>query len=212
MKEREHVFDHEAPLVVRAQPPIAAILWICLAMCSCNGFAANNSHISASPTNQPRSVDDLIHSIDERALADLTEQDLDRIIKSLPAKLDAIEALFNSQLKTERQIADLQGEARRIEEQIKAKSKMAAELQQQMDILKLTPQQLVALERYNRSISHDPGLVEWVTTRKQWWELGRMIAVSLFFLFFGGMLGAWWERKKTALRSRLSRKASPDVS
>jgi hypothetical protein len=55
------------------------------------------------------------------------------------------------------------------------------ELQHQIGILRLTPEQLAVIERYNKSVTHDPAFVEWITRKSTWYELVAAFVVSFFF-------------------------------
>jgi hypothetical protein len=140
--------------------------------------------------NQPITPEEWVDRFQEW----LQTNNIDESFDKLPNKLSSIAEVLDARSKTENQIADLEKQVQTSEGLLEEKKKVLHGLQQKIDVLKLTPNQIATLERYNKSLNRDPDFSDWMTEKTTWFEIGKDIILSLVFLF----LGIWFEsiRKK----------------
>jgi hypothetical protein len=109
-----------------------------------------------------------------------------KVLEQVPSDTRSIlEELATVQSKTQGLIAKLQGDIQKSENLLAQKKSALEELQRQIDILKLTPEQLAVIESYNKSVTHDPAFVEWITRKSTWYEIGAAFVVAFFFYRLG---------------------------
>lgn len=98
---------------------------------------------------------------------------------------ELIEELASVQLKTQKLIMKLEGDTSSAETLLQEKQKSLDDLQRKIALLQLTPEQRAIVEQYNKTVSPDPNLWEWLTKRTTWYEAGVATLISWFFYFLG---------------------------
>lgn len=109
-----------------------------------------------------------------------------KVLEQVPKDTRSIlEELAAVQAKTQALIGKFQSDIQESEKLLNQKKAKLEELQHQIDILKLTPEQLAVIESYNKSVTHDPAFVEWITRKSTWYELASAFVLSFFFYRLG---------------------------
>jgi hypothetical protein len=150
------------------------------------GFALN---VIASPsTNSQTSSNEWYNPLDTWLKENLDENSYKNISQ--------IAQMLASQTKTEIQIESLEKQIRTDELLVQEKRKTLAESQQKIDLLKLTPNQIATIEKYNHSLDRDPHFAEWLTERVTWFDIGKDIILSMAFLILGILLESARQKRK----------------
>ncbi|HKP02333.1 MAG TPA: hypothetical protein VJU77_03140 [Chthoniobacterales bacterium] len=109
-----------------------------------------------------------------------------KILEQVPGDTRAVlEELAVVQKKTQGLISKLQSDIRNSEDLLGQKKKTLEDLQHQIELLKLTPEQLAVIESYNQSVAHDPAFIEWITRKSTRYELTAAFVVSFIFYRLG---------------------------
>jgi len=121
------------------------------------------------------------------------------VLSQLPKNTqELVKELAAVQGKTQSLLSKLESEAKSAEELVQAKKNSLNDLQRKIDLLKLTPEQRQIVEQYNKSVSSDIELREWLSRRTTFYSLAENMLVSTIFFF----VGAWWAK-------RAQRRATP---
>ena len=101
-------------------------------------------------------------------------------------------ALAKARMATEQRIVALKADINALEFQLDRKTQSLTALKSSIDeqkqnlaLMKLSPQQLALIQRYNQSINHDPKFSEWVRAHQTWFDVGKDIVVGIVLLWIG---------------------------
>ncbi len=158
--------------------------------------------VAAGSTNL--SADDLINqmqqfvedNVDEGVLTELaspflTSTNLNQLRLLEAATEKRIEQLNQNVAAKEKQLA-------MSEKQLVASRAMLTNIQQRINLLTLTPNQLEQVKEYNRTVTKDPSWFEMLVSRVTWFGIIITMITSFFFFFLGE-----WRQKVKEQRKRV---------
>ena len=112
------------------------------------------------------------------------------VLSKLPKdSQDLIRELASVRQKTQALLGKFEADARLAETLVQSKHAALEDLQRKIELLRLTPEQLQVVEQYNRSVSSDFDLKEWVSRKTTWYEFVVTMLVSYFFYRLGQRRG-----------------------
>jgi hypothetical protein len=119
-------------------------------------------------------------------ISGVNQSDSITLLEKLPpdSKI-AIEELGKAQLKIQGLLSKIQEETQQSEILLEEKKKALSDIQKKIDMLKLTPDQIKLIEDYNKSVSADFTLSEWVKRKITWYQIIAGFIVSLLFYRLG---------------------------
>jgi hypothetical protein len=127
----------------------------------------------------------------------LGQSDNMTILEKLPPDSKAaIEELGNAQLKIQGLLSKIQEETKQSELLLEEKKKALSDMQIKIDMLRLTPEQIKIIEDYNKSVSNDLTLSEWIKRKMTWYQLIAGFIMSLLFYRLGIRRGEKLKNKK----------------
>lgn len=113
----------------------------------------------------------------------------DKLAKLSPETKTVINEIAEVQSRTETLLSKLNKEIKAYENTIAEKKKVLDDLQKQNELLKLTPEQLEIVEKYNKSAYNENiTLKEWLSRKIVIYNLLASAVISAFFYWLGGQL------------------------
>lgn len=115
-------------------------------------------------------------------------------LKELPPDTQSLIAEIIEVNNHSRQILErLQKDADETERLVQQKKEALDELQKQNEMLKLTPEQLEIIERYNRVVNKEPAsFKDWLFQKSVWYD--KLLGIILSIVGF--IAGRWYQSKK----------------
>lgn len=111
-------------------------------------------------------------------------------LKNLPPDTKALlEELAVVQKKFQNYISKLEENLHKTERLIEEKKKTLDYLRKKAELLNLTPEQLVIIEEYNKTIMGDVEFIEWIKQKITWYEILTTIMVAFIFFWLGKRRG-----------------------
>ncbi len=150
-------------------------------------------------------ADDILRNQLDQWLKENLDADAYKELQGLHEKISEIAQMLDSQTKTEIQIASLEREILKNESLVREKKKTLADIQQKIDLLKLSTNQIATIERYNRTLDRDPHFTEWITERGTWFEILKDVGISAAFLFIGIWIESIRQRRKKKKTARTAK-------
>ncbi len=167
---------------------------------SCVLFCGITSSVFASaPTNSQTSTPDLTDKIGQFQTW-MDNHPVEDIVNALQRfDLDEVSQWLDSQSKTISQIENLEEQIKSDELLLSEKRKSLGDIQSKINLIRLTPVQIAAVEKYNQSLKQDPYFSQWITERSTWFEVGKELFISAGFLWLGIFIES--KRKKRKCRT-----------
>ncbi len=115
-------------------------------------------------------------------------------LKQLPTDTqDLITEIVDVQIHTQELLHKLEQDTKESEELLNDKKAALNDVQKQLDVLKLTPEQVRIIETYNKTINKEPASFwEYITLPTTWYERGLSIVLSIVSF----LLGLLYQRRK----------------
>lgn len=160
------------------------ILGILLMVIANDGIGAPSTNTASSSKTSDSTISAWFNdNLDEDAF-----QGLAAILTNVDESFSQVAHMFDSKTKTEDDIAHLESQLQSDELLLKHKKQELRGIQQKIDFLKLTPNQIATIERYNHSLDNDPHLTEWLSKRQTWFEMGEGVIIAAVFFVLGIMV------------------------
>jgi hypothetical protein len=154
-----------------------------------NTIASPSTNSQTSPSNSPEKVEQLQAWLENHSGED--------IINALEKfDLNEVAHWVDSQSQTKNQIANLEQQIISDELLLTEKRKTLGDLQSKIDLIKLTPNQIAAVTKYNQSLKQDPYFTEWIAERSTWFEIGKDTVLSAIFFVAGILLESARQKRK----------------
>ena len=176
---------------------IVQIVVFCLIFTSAtlSAIATPSTNSQVSPINLDEKLEQFVGWLDTNTDGTLT--DLGNM------QIAQVTQWIDSQLETKNQIENLEQQIKADELLLTEKKRMLNDVQQKINLLKLTPNQFEAIANYNKSLSHDLTFTEWVSEHTMWFDsIKDCLIAALFFI-----LGMYWDsvREKRRKNKRAKR-------